>query len=167
PEELLAVGDAVALARLVEPSPSPGLFATLHDEGAGPGVKGIGMRLEKPVLVAPEDKGEGVQRQVGAEPDVLRGVQYLGRPEDFSVGLAHPPVDPVGAHQQVGLPEGRQVANFLTKDEVDAQLAGASLQDVEQDLARDAGEDVTAGTDPAVRETDVNRVLARTAGSDH
>ena len=57
---------------------------TLDDERAHALVVGVGVDVEEPVLGLLEDEGEGVEDEVGAEPDVLRALRLDLRPNSPS-----------------------------------------------------------------------------------
>ena len=105
------------------------------------------MDLEHAVGGRAEDEGEGVQRQVGAEPDELGPVHVQGRAQ---LGLQQPPgggVDPVGGDHQVAVGEGVQVGRLPLEGQLDPDLAAAPLEDLQQPLAGDGREHVPAGAD--------------------
>src|SRR5438270_7962845 len=99
-EKPLAVGDAGRLACLVEAGPPEGVLGAFDDEGAGARVEGIGVDLEQAMLVAPEDEGEGIERQVGPEPGVLRVVDVQGRLEGLGKEARAESLAAVGATTQ-------------------------------------------------------------------
>src|SRR5207237_1756377 len=165
-EEGFAVSDAFRLARRIQACVTPGSLRTLDDEGAGVRVEGIGVNLEEAVVVAPEDEGEGVERQVAPEPDVLRRMCRDLRLEELPVRPPDQAVDAVRPHDQVGALELRDVAHLMLELQSDPERPAAPLEDVEQQLARDAGKDVAAGPDHGVAVIDVDRVPASEALTD-
>src|SRR5258706_6150215 len=68
------------------------------------------------------------------------------------VGFAPKAIDAIGGNQQVIVIEFSKVGNLTAKFEIDVEFDTASLQDVQQALARDAGNDMAATADclPAV-----------------
>ena len=143
-EELLAVGDALVLGRPLQAGSPPALLGTLNDEGARLAVERIGMDLEQPVVVLPEDEGEGVEHQGGSEPDELRAVHVLGGPKGDGQRATGQTVDPVGGDDQVGVAQLRQLPDLPVEDQADAQIAAAFLEDLEESLAGDGREHVPA-----------------------
>ena len=71
-----------------------------------------------------------------AEPDELVRAPIELRLELRGVQLANSAVDAVRAEDEVGIAISVEIANLDAVDELDAERCGASLQDVEQHLAR-------------------------------
>ena len=99
------------------------------------------------MLGALEREREGGKALRGAEPDEAALAHVDIGLEGRRVLLAHAAVDAVGGDQQVRIGELCLVANFVLEGLLDAETRGPLLQDVEQPLALDAGEAVTAGAD--------------------
>ncbi len=102
------------------------------------------MDLEEAVLALAEQKGEAVQQQVAAEPDELRAPRLDLRPKRLLVRPARQAIHAIRADQQVIVAEVREVVDLALELQRDAQLAAAVLQDAEQPLARDPGDDMPA-----------------------
>src|SRR5579885_2179159 len=96
------------------------------------------------MLVLAENKSEGIQHFVGAQPDIARFAGCDGRLEDGSVGCAYQAVDAIAGNQQIESREGDEVFDFAVELNGHAQFSAAPLQDAQQCLARDAGNDMTA-----------------------
>ncbi len=155
-EQLLAEGDALLLAGVLQAGAAPGRLGALDDEGGGVRVERVGVDLEHAMLGGAEHEGEGVQHQVGAEPHVPGAVHVEGGPE---LPGEQPPgggVDTVGGHHQVTARERVQAGHVGVEGELDAEVAAAALQDLQQPLAGDRGEHVAAGADGAAAVDDVD-----------
>ena len=105
-----------------------------------------------------EDEGERLERLVGAEPDVLVPAQLDARLEGGGVLAPEPAVDAVRGDDQVGVGVGVEILDLALELQLDAERARPLLEDVEQALARDAGEAVAAGADDVPLEVDVDVV---------
>ncbi len=105
-EELLAEREALLLVHRVEAGRAPHVLRALDDERAHALVVGVGVDVEEPVLGLLEDEGEGVEDEVGAEPDVLRALRLDARAE--LAERADERVRAVGADDEVGLGERRR-----------------------------------------------------------
>src|SRR5207245_3152342 len=75
-------------------------------------------------------------------------------------------IDAVRTDDQVSALELRHVAHLALELQPNSERPAAPLQDVEQYLARDPGEDVAAGPDHGVAIIDVDRVPASEALAD-
>ena len=155
-EDLLAVLEALLLARVLEPRATPGGFVALDDHRSDAADVGVDVRLEEPVLVLPEDEREGVEDLGGAEPGETRGVGVQGRREGLLLRAPHERVDPIGADEQVGLRQRAEVVHVLLEAQLDAQLARPPLEDAEQLGAPDGGEAVAVGADHLAAEVHVD-----------
>ncbi|CAB4907363.1 unannotated protein [freshwater metagenome] len=136
--ELLALGGAEARAL-------PDVVVHLDDEGR-PGVgERVAVDLHRPPLRVLDDELEGLEDQVGAQPDVLvvptvqRGAERLGvrRPD-----LGVQPV--AGHHQVVGGAQLLDVGGQRAVVHGDAELGDPLLQDRQQLLAAHGGEALAA-----------------------
>src|SRR5260370_26898078 len=160
PEEGFAVGDALRLTRRFQAGPAPGILRALHDESAGARIERIGMDLEQAVVVAAKDERKRVEREVAPKPHVFRRMHGDLRLEELLVRPSHQAIDAVRADDQIGALELRDTVDLSLELQPNAERAAAPLEDVQQDLARDAGEDVAAGTDLRVPGIDVVRIPA-------
>ena len=124
------------------------------------------MNLEEAIVVAAEDEGEGVERQVAPKPHIFRRMHGHLWPEELTVCSSNQAIDAVRADDQVGALELREVAHLALKLQPNSERPAAPLQDVEQNLARDPGKDVAAGPDHGVAVIDVDRVPASEALAD-
>src|SRR4029453_5307698 len=103
-----------------------------------------------------ENECEGVEDQVGSEPDVLRALRFDGRAE-----VAEPPDEAVGAvraDHEVGL---RQRFHLGPEDELDAELPAARLEDLKQPPPCDCRERMAPRAQNAVLVADVDPVPPR------
>ena len=119
-EQVLAKGDRLLFARLLEAGISPCLLATLHDEGGEIRIEGIGMDLEHPVLGFAEDERERLEHEVGAEPDELRPVHHLARPHLVGERSPRSAVHTVCADHQIRVLESREIGHLVVKPEFHA-----------------------------------------------
>src|SRR5205814_10151151 len=140
-----------------QPGAPPGILRTLDDEGAGAGVEGVRMHLEEPVVVAAEDEGEGIERQIAAEPHVLRRMDGDLRLEELGMCPPDQTVDPVGTDDQIGACEFIDVSHFSLEINPDPERLAAPLQDIQYHLARNTSEDMAARADLRVAVVDVDR----------
>ena len=138
-EEVLAEGDAVRFTGLVQARRSPGGLGTLHDERAGGRVERIRVDLEQAVLALPEDERERVEHEVRSEPDVLRAVQVLARPDGLLMQPASQAVHAVRADHQVGR---RQLGDLFEESGLHAELGTSILEDPQELFASQPGEGV-------------------------
>ena len=157
-EELLAEGEAVLLAQLVESGAAPRRLRALDDERARALVERVGVHLEEAVLGVAEDEGEGVEHEVGAEPDVLAALGLDGRAELALVGLAEEAVDAVGRDHEVGVV--RLLVDLHAEREIDPEGEAAPLEDLQQALARDRREGVPLRAEDAAAVADVHPIPA-------
>ncbi len=145
----------------VEPGGPPDLFPHLDDDGAGIAREGVGVELYHPVLRFRDLEPEGVEGEVGGEPDVAAAVGGQPRAEGGGVGGAGGAVHPVGGDDQVvGAGEFRGGRGLGAKAQVDAEGAAAPVQDVQQPAAAERGETVATGGQGAAPVDDVDVVPA-------
>ena len=143
-EKGFAVGNAVGLTRRLQAGTAPGFLRTLHDKGAGTGIEGIGVDLEEAVMVATEDEGEGVERQVAPKPDVFRRMHGDLCLQELRVGPANQAIDAIRADDEIGALELAEIADLVLELEPYPERPAAPLKDIEQHLARDPGKDMPA-----------------------
>src|ERR1700730_4575389 len=143
-EEGFAVGDAVGLTRRFQAGTAPRILRALHDEGAGAGIERIGVDLEQAVIVATEDEGEGVERQVASKPHVFRRMHDDLSLEELRVGPANEAIDAIRADDEIGALELAEIADLVLELEPYAERPAAPLKDIEQHLPRDPGKDMPA-----------------------
>ncbi|GAA3156755.1 hypothetical protein GCM10017687_88430 [Streptomyces echinatus] len=104
------------------------------------------MQLHHAVLGLGDLEAEGVEGEVGGEPDVAAAV--FGHPgaERVGVGLARGAVHAVGGYDQVvALRETAGVRRLGGEPQLHAQGTAAVLQDAQQPVAAQRGETVAAG----------------------
>src|SRR5712691_2854320 len=82
-----------------------------------------------------------------AKPGIPGFPQFQSWFENRRVGLANKTVDAVGPDQQVILTKLRKIVYLATESQGDAQLVAAPLQDIQQALARDAGNHMASAAD--------------------
>ena len=156
-EDLLAEGEALLLGHHVETGCTPHRFGAFHDEGGLAGVERVGVDLEEPVRSLLEDEGEGVEREVGAEPGIAGGVPVAPWPECHLVGRSDPAVDPIGRHHQVEIAQLLRGADLGPEAEIDTKSAAALLEHSEQGAAGDRREPLTERADDPAPQTDIDR----------
>ena len=150
-EEPGEVGDALGLVGAVESRRSPHLLPAFHDEGRGCLVERIRVHLEEAVLAFLEDEREGLEAPVGAEPRELASAPVDGRSEVLGVTGPHAAAGPVGGHHQVGGFQGLGVALGRVAN-LDPEGGGPLLEDLQEPLARQAGEGMSGRADPLAPE---------------
>jgi hypothetical protein len=157
-EQKLAEGDGAGDIKLVEPRRAPVPFRGLDDEGGCVAVEAVGVRLKPPPVGLHEDEGECLEGAMRAEPDELVLSHVDKRPEMRRVAGADPAVDAVGAHDQVGVGKLRHILHLALEDQLNAKRLGTALENVEEVLAFDAGEAMSARGDDAALVVDVDVV---------
>ena len=105
----------------------------------------IGVQVPDAARVLAEAVGEAGQPHVRAEPDEFVAAQIDFGPEMLRQAFAHPAVDAVRRHDQVGVAVRLNSLVFGFIADVHAQCGGAALQDLQQRKALDAGESVARG----------------------
>ena len=157
----LAKGDGFLLAHAVQTMGQPDRLRGLDDEGRGVLVELVGMGLEPAMLGLFEDEGEGVKQLVRAQPDKTATPHVDVRLVAGGVALAHPAVQAVGGHHQIGVVFGCKllvVNHFGLEHQVNAQLYAALQQHAEQTFASDAAKAMAGGTQAAALEVDLDVV---------
>src|SRR6185503_13069529 len=122
-------------------------LARLDDHRRKLGAELIRVDLEPAVLGLLERKSKSGEALLRAQPDVTAFAHVDAGLKGRRVLLADAAVDAVGSDQQIRIGELRFIANLMLKCLLDAEARRPLLQDVEQALALDAGEAVTAGAD--------------------
>ena len=159
----------------MSPKPHVAQVSSLHStmKVAVSDLELVGVRPHPAVLGLLEDEGEGVVELLpGAEPDELALAHVDVGLEDLGEGRARARVQPVGAdHQVVACHEGPRIVDLGLEDKLDAEVAGAPLQQQEQPLAADAAEAVPGrdGAHALVDDGDVvpvGEVFADPGGAD-
>ena len=126
----------------------------------------IGVYLKPAVLGALEGKGEGRKSLFGAEPDEAALANVDVRLEHIRVPAALHAVDAVGRDDQIRIGELRLGIDLVLKELLDAERGGSLLKDVQQPLARDAAEAVTAAADRLTAEVHIDVVPMIEAADD-
>ena len=165
-KEPLADRDALGLLERVEPEAAPRRLLALDDEGRGVLVEAVGVRPDPAVGGFLESEGESVEGLVRAKPDIFVLSHLDIGLEDFAVCLPDDAVDTVGCDDEVGVVVGGEARVLGLKMNRDTQCLRAHLQNVEQTLAPNAAEAVTAGGDPLPLEVDVDVVPVGEVGED-
>ncbi len=145
-EDLGAAVGRLPLVALLEARRPPHLLAHLDDHGGGVGGVRIAVQLHHTVLGLDDLEAEGVEGEVGGEPDVAAPVGGHPGPEDLGVGLAGGAVDAVGGDDEVvGLREPGRVGCLGGEAQSDAEFMAALVQDLEESSAAQGGEPVASG----------------------
>ena len=161
-EQRLAERERLRLVHRVEPERAPGVLRALDDPRARALVERIRVDLDEAGVGLLEDERERVEHEVRAEPGELAALRLDARPERIGVRAPHEAVDAVGADDEVGVRgDLRDVRHLRPEAEAHAELARPLLQDLEQQLARDRGERVTARAQQPAAVADVDRRPAR------
>ena len=92
------------------------------------------MHLKESVVIATEDEGEGVQRQVAAKPDIFRRVDLKPGFEESLVGPPDESIDAIGADEQIGALELLDIRDFPPELDTDAERLATAIR---------GGEDLT------------------------
>ena len=158
-EQPLAEGEALVLGQLVEAGAAPRRLRALDDERARALVEGVRVHLEEPVLGVLEDEREGVEDEVGPEPDVLAALRRDRRAELALQPAPDDAVDAVGADDEIGVV--RSAVELDAEREVDAEGEAAALEDLQEPLARDGREGMALRPEDAPAVADVHAVPAR------
>ena len=160
-EEPLAVGDPFLLGHSFEARLLPDVLGRLDDERRGVAVVLVGVRLEPAVLRLDERERERPEPLLRAEPDEPAAPDVdVGR-ERIEVARPDAAVEPVGGDDEIRCECTRRldiVPDLGLEYELDAERLAALLQDVEEALAADAAEAMTAGRDRRAAKMDVDVV---------
>src|SRR5260221_11592 len=117
---MLAVSEAFRLAGLIETGIEPGCFVTFEQKGAGSATKGVRVYLKQTMLVLTEDKCEGVEHFIRAQPDVFGFARLYSWPKKVCICPARNAVNAIGGDKQVIGGELREVVHLATKLQADA-----------------------------------------------
>jgi hypothetical protein len=145
-EKTLTELDGLIGAEAVETVRLPGLLACLHDHRGERAVELIGMDLKPAVLGLLERERERRKLLRGAEPDEPAFPDIDVGTEDVGIPGPGPAVDAVRRDDQIRPGVGLFALHFRLERLQDAEIRCTSLQDVQQRLAFDAAETVSAGT---------------------
>ncbi len=155
-EELLTPVESDLVARpwgqrcrvsTVETELGPGLGPHLDDERAPLVTVGVGMGPHHPCRRVHEHEVELVEHLRGTEPDVSVPALLQGRPQPITQLAADRAVRPVGTDHQVGSREVVETSDFGGEPQVDAQVVGATGQDLEQGPPGECRKAVATGHD--------------------
>ena len=106
------------------------------------------MHPDPAVLGFLEDEGEGVvELLMRAEPDIFAGAHIDVGLEMIGMARAHARIHAVGADDQIEIPIGLEVLRLGFELQIDAEGAGAILQDIQQAFASDAAKAVAGRGD--------------------
>ncbi|MBB5814459.1 hypothetical protein HNR72_005487 [Streptomyces collinus] len=140
-EDLGAAFDRLRLVEFVESGRAPDLFAHLDDHGRGVGGVGVAVELHHAVFGFGDLEAEGVEGEIGGEPDVAAAVVRHPGAEDVRVPLAGGAVDAVGGDDQV-VGAGQVCRRLGAEAEVDTEVAAAGVEDLQEALAAQGREPV-------------------------
>src|SRR5271157_4140363 len=98
------------------------------------------------MLVLTEDKCESIKHFIGAKPDIPGLAVFKAGFETRFIRFANNAVEAIGGNQQVVVTKLGKVVYLATEFYADAKLVTATLQDVQQTFARDAGNNMPAAT---------------------
>src|SRR5690606_37616089 len=144
-EQLGAGFHRLVLGHPVESGGPPDLLAHLDDHGGGVGGEGVAVQLHHAVLGLGDLEAEGVEGEVGGQPDVAAAVCGDARPEDVGEGGAGAAVHPVGGHHQVvAAGQSGRFRRLGAEPQIDAEGAAAGVQDLQQPVPAEGGEAVAA-----------------------
>jgi hypothetical protein len=143
----------------------PDLLAHLDDDGRGVGRVGVAVQLHHAVLGLGDVEAEGVEGEVGGEPDVAAAVGGEAGAERVAVGRPGGAVYAVGGDDEVVLPgQAVGVRGLGAKAQLDAEGAAAVVQDLQEPAAAEGGETVSAGGLAGASVDDVDVVPADEVG---
>src|SRR6267142_3290767 len=165
-EETLDEGDRPILVGLVETGAPPRLFGCFKNERRGGRIVPVGVNAPEAVLAFLEQKRERGERIGRTEPDELVGAPVDVRLELLRVTTADGAVDAVGADHQIRVGVSREIADLRLELEPHPELGAATLQDVEQALARDAREAVAPRGQHLATVVDVDGIPVSEAAGD-
>jgi hypothetical protein len=98
------------------------LVGGLDDEGRGRVVEAVDMRLEPAVFSALEVEGEGVEKLVGAEPDIaVRPHDHVGL-EDLGIFVANAGIDAIRGDDEVGVGKSSSLSTSRSNSSFDAEF---------------------------------------------
>src|SRR3989454_549269 len=139
------------------PRAPPRRLRRLEDERGHRRVVPVRVDPPEAVVLLLEDERERGVRERGAEPDELVPSPVDVWPEVLGVAAPHDAVDAVGGEHEVGVRPGAEVADLGLPAEPHAELRAAALQNIEQELPRQAREAVAGGGQhlPPVVDVDV------------
>ncbi|CAM4172028.1 hypothetical protein ACMU6081_29490 [Achromobacter mucicolens] len=158
-EQLFAIRNALFLAHLLDAGGLPGFLGRFHDERGHPVLVAVSVRLEPAVLGLHEGKGERVEHLFRAQPHEAAAALIDIGMERVRVAGADLTVDAVRGNDEVGIVlagDGLIILNEVLEHKLDANILATRLQDVQELLAANADEAVTAGADAASLEMDVD-----------
>jgi hypothetical protein len=142
-QDLGAALDRLPFLQLVESGGPPHLLPHLDDDGGGVGRVRVAVQLHHPVLGLGDLEAEGVEGEVGGEPDVAAVVRGHMGPEHIRVSLPGGAVHAVGGDDEVvRLREPGRVRRLGAEAQLDAEVAAALLQDFEEPLSAQCRETV-------------------------
>jgi len=155
-EHVLDHRQHLGLGEPVETEVAPGGFIRLDDPGGAIGLVLITVRNDQAFLGLAEEILERVEWLGRAEPGEFVRAQVEARLEVLLVLLPDARVDAVGDDDQVRVLELGDVLHVALEAHVDAELAPAVLQDVEERHARAATEAIAAGAQRLALVNDVD-----------
>ncbi len=164
-EDLGAACGGLGFVQFVEAGRPPDLLAHLDDDGRRVGRVRVTVQLHHAVLGLGDLEAEGVEGEVGGQPDVTAAVAGEGGPEHLAMGLAGGAVHPVGRDDEVVLlREPSRVRGLGAEAQLDAEGVAALVQDLQEAAAAEGGEAVSSGGLAGASVDDVDVVPADEVG---
>src|SRR2546425_449672 len=98
------------------------------------------------MLILTENKRESIKHFISAKPDIPCLAKFQAGLENRLVGFAHNAIETIGGDLQVVVTKLVKIVDFATEFYADAKFEAATLQDVQQAFARDAGNNMPTAT---------------------
>src|SRR6266566_2623108 len=98
------------------------------------------------MLIFAENKREGIKHFISAKPDVPGLAVFQAGLETRFVGFAHNAIETISGNQQIVVAKFGKVVYLATELYVDTEFVAATLQDIQQAFARDAGNYMSSAT---------------------
>src|SRR6266700_6630477 len=155
---MLTIGQTFSLISLIQSGTQPGGLIAFNDEGAGDTTGGIGMHLKEAMLVGAKNKGEGIKDLVCAKPDIARITRCDLWLKLLRQGLTHHTVDAVGSDEQIVLAHVGEGTNLAIEREDNAEFGATLLENVQEQFARDAGDDVSSAANDCGTIVDIDGI---------
>ena len=158
-KQVLAEGDGLVGLEFVHAGLEPGGLWRFHNKRGHLFVEPVGVQVKPAELGLLEGKGEGVELFLGTQPDKPAGTQVNARVEMCFVLGPSGGKHAIGTdHQVVFVGVDIGIGNLLLPQHLDAQFSGAALKDLQQLQTGDAAKTVTARSDLAAFEVDIDIV---------
>lgn len=157
-KQFFTEGDGLLLIGAIEAAGLPALLRGFDNEGRGLVVEFVDMRLKPAMLGAHEVERECLVDLVRAQPDVAIGTDDDIGSESILVLAADAGVHAVAGNDEVGIRILLVALHIGLEHQTDSQLLAARLHDVEQMLAANPHEAMSAGTNSAPLEQQLDIV---------